>query len=232
MSDAKAARGPAWHQARAGIPVPACRQGTSALSPPAAAPYEHVVCKQGVVGPRADYADAVPYRRVPAGVAVGHVQPLQLVEKVHRPLAVQGEGAAAGQGATTGTRSVGQTSGCPPAWPPRNSADPRCPGSSCGSSHGCEHAVKGRWVTDGVLAPCFTHAWAACRWHGLDRMARSGLCTQNGSPLIHLVIGRALTPPHVVLAAWLPHNALVPRTAGRWRDAGPGHCVEHAGRAS
>lgn len=63
-------------------------------SPTPGPPYEHVVRKQGVVGPRADDADAVPHLRMPAGVAVSHVQSFQLIQEVHGALAVQGEGAA------------------------------------------------------------------------------------------------------------------------------------------
>jgi len=34
------------------------------------------------------------------------------------------------------------------------------------------------------------------------------------SPLVHFVVRRPLAPPHLVLAAGLPHNALVPGAAG------------------
>lgn len=52
------------------------------------------------------------------------------------------------------------------------------------------------------------------------------------SPLIHLVVWRALPPPHVLLAIWLPHNALVAGAARRQAGQRLGMPVGHTGRQS
>lgn len=53
---------------------------------------------------------------------------------------------------------------------------------------------------------------------------------KGGSPLVHLVVGGALPPPHVVLAVRLSHDALVARAAGHAAGQRPGMPVKHPGQ--